>query len=105
MSPRFVEFWVSESAARHMLEKHDVTVEEALEAAYSTDAWTPLHAAPDDSPNWTPEPRYGIPGKTDDGRRLWVIVAHEGSGVGRILTAFEPASATARARHRRMRGN
>lgn len=105
MSPRVVEFRISAGAARHMLEKHDVTVEEALEAAHSTEVWMSVHSAPDGSRNWTPEPRYGIPGKTDDGRRLWVIVAHEGRGVGRILTAFEPTGAAAKARHRRMRGN
>ncbi len=105
MSPRVVEFWVSASAARHMLERHDVTVEEALEAAHSTLVFLPGHPARAAGPDGVMERRYILPGRTDEGRRLWVIVGYEGGGVARIITAYEATGSRNRALHRRARGD
>ena len=105
MAPQFVEFSVSESAAWHMLEKHGVTPEEALEAADSTLVYRPGDPPFVIRPDGTRERRYVIPGKTEDGRRLWVVVTYEGEGETRIITARQPVAEHDRALRRRARGD
>jgi uncharacterized DUF497 family protein len=82
-----------------MLEKHGVTLEEALGAVETAPQYRRTRSGPGG------EPRYYVAGKTLDRRRLWVIFEDEGGGVGRIVTAREPSGVDERARHRRMRGN
>jgi hypothetical protein len=88
-----------------MLEKHGVTLEEAIEAAESTYVHNPGRPAPESQPASLGGRRYIIPGKTDTGRRLWVVVAYEGQGRARLVTAYEPLTEHDRAQHRRFRGD
>ncbi len=83
---------------------HRVMLDEALEALDEAPTYQPARAEGAASLNPTGEPRYLAAGKTESGRRLWVIFADEGGGVGRILTAREARGASERSRHRRMRG-
>jgi uncharacterized DUF497 family protein len=99
MPPIIDEFRASVSAQRHMIVKHDVTLEEAAEAARSTQQHYRTYS--DDAG----ERRYVAAGKTPDGRRLWVVFADEGGRRGRIITAFDPVNRKDTARHRRMRGD
>jgi uncharacterized DUF497 family protein len=99
MPPIIEEFRVSPAAAQHMLEKHAVDVEEALEAAESTDRHYRTYGGENG------EKRYILPGKTEAGRRLWVVFSDEGLGYGRIITAREPATRRSLGRHRDMRGD
>jgi uncharacterized DUF497 family protein len=99
MPPIVEDFRASVHARRHMLAKHDVEFVEAAEAAESTERQYRTYS--DDAD----ERRYVVPGKTTDGRRLWVVFADEGDRCGRIITAFEPTDRNDRARHRRMRGD
>ena len=93
------EFRASRSAQRHMAAKHGVDVEEALEAAGSTPRHYRTYRAE------AGERRYLVPGKTEDGRRLWVVFADEGGGRGRIITARTAQGSNDHARHRRLRGD
>ena len=95
---RHLRFRVTRRAAHHILEKHDVTEEEPLEAVQSS----VVHRRARDDPRgrW----RYVVAGKTGEGRRLWVVFEDEGPGQARIITAREP-SGEDRTRHRRMRGD
>jgi uncharacterized DUF497 family protein len=99
MAPVIDEFWASVRAQRHMLTDHDVAIEEALEAAASSRRHYRTYSA---RPN---ERRYVVPGKTLDGRRLWVVFADEGGRRGRVITAYEPASERSLTQHRRRRGD
>jgi uncharacterized DUF497 family protein len=99
MAPIIEEFRVSEWAARHMLDKHDVTEEEALEASESTSRHERLHAG------MTRDRRYVIAGKTENGRRIWVFFDDEGGGSGRIVSAREAYGKQDVARHKHMRGD
>ena len=99
MAPVIDEFWASLRAQWHMLAKHGVPLEDAIEAAESTERHYRT------SSGETGERRYVVPGKTTDGWRLWVVFADEGGRRGRIITAFEPQNAKDQARHRRMRGD
>lgn len=104
--PRVIdEFWASASAQAHMLVKHAVTLDEALEAAESSRAYHAAGGEPDGSPNPTGQRRYLVAGRTQAGRRLWVVFADEGGGRGRVITAREARGQAERARHRRMRGD
>jgi len=105
MPQRIEEFWASRSAQEHILAKHGVTLEEALEAAESSPVYQPAQVAPQDSLHSTGEKRYLIAGKTAAGRRLWVVFADEGGKRGRITTAREPQGKAERSRHKRMRGD
>ena len=87
------------AAQWRMLADHDVAIEEALEAAASSQRHYRTHSGE------STERRYVVPGKTMDGRRLWVVFADEGRRRGRIITAFEPVGQQDRVRHRRMRGD
>jgi uncharacterized DUF497 family protein len=93
------EFWASPSAQRYMVAKHDVSLEEAMEAAESSQRHYRTYS--DD----TGERRYVVAGKAGSDRRLWVVFADEGGRRGRIITAFEPAGRRDQARHKRMRGD
>ena len=99
MPRQIQEFWASASAQEHMLEKHGVSLEEALEAAESS----PVYRRARDDPRG--EKRYMIPGKTHGDRRLWIIFADQGDGRGRVITAREAQGRSERARHKRMRGD
>jgi len=99
MAPIIEEFRVSEQAARHILEKHDVTEEEAREAAESTPRHHRLAAGQ------ARDHRYFIAGKTEAGRRVWVFFDDEGGGSGRIVSAREARGRQDIARHRRTRGD
>jgi uncharacterized DUF497 family protein len=105
MPPQIQEFWASPSAQEHILGKHGVTLEEALEAAESSPVYQPASSHPTGAPRPTGEKRYLIAGKTESGRRLWVVFADEGKRRGRIITAREPQGRAERARHKRMRGD
>jgi len=105
MPQRIEAFWASASAQQHMLEKHGVTLEEALEAVDSSPVYQPAQAEPPSSLHPTDERRYLVAGKTQAGRRLWVVFADEGEGRGRLITAREPRGQAERARHKRMRGD
>ena len=95
---RHLNFRVSRGAAQHILEKHDVTEEEALEAVQSS----VIHRRTRDDPHG--RRRYVVAGKTEVGRRLWVVFEDEGRGEARIVTAREPSGGDV-TRHRRMRGD
>ena len=99
MAPIIEEFWASAQARAHMLAKHGIDCEEALEAAESTArhyrTWSGVQA----------DRRYVIPGKTEAGRRVWVLYDDEGEGRGRIVTAREAVGRQDLARHRRLRGD
>ena len=99
MPPIIEEFRVSAAAAQHMLQKHAVEVEEALEAAESTGKHYRTHAGS------VRDRRYVLAGKTAGGRRLWVAFDDEGNGRGRIVTAREATGRGDLARHRRLRGD
>ena len=99
MSPRIIEFYVTGRAEAHMLDKHGVVLEEAVEAAESSAHYRRTRSGTDG------RSRLYVAGKTADGRRLWVVFADEGAGLGRIVTAREPTGAKERARHRQMRGD
>jgi uncharacterized DUF497 family protein len=99
MPPIIEEFWASTRAQHHMIVEHGVDLEDALDAAESTDRHYRASAGASE------ERRYIIPGKTSSGRRLWVAFAVEGGGRGRIITAREPAGRKERARHKRLRGD
>jgi len=99
MAPQFDEFHVSHYAEWHMFEKHGVDLDEAMEAAESTDRHTRTYGTQEG------EKRYVVPGKTESGRRLWVVFADEGNGVGRVITAYDPLNKGDMARHRQMRGD
>jgi uncharacterized DUF497 family protein len=105
MSQQIEKFWASPSAQEHILDKHGVSLEEALEAAGSSPVYQPAQADSPASLHPTGEKRYLIAGKTEAGRRLWVVFADEGEGRGRIITAREPRGKAERARHKRMRGD
>jgi uncharacterized DUF497 family protein len=105
MPQQIEEFWASTSAQEHILAKHGVTLEEALEAAESSPVYQPTQSDRPGSLHPTGQKRYLIAGKTEAGRRLWVVFADEGKGRGRIITAREPQGRTERARHKRMRGD
>lgn len=83
MSALLTEFWTSPLAQQHMLEKHNISFEEAEHAAAEAPVYTRQSMG-------RGEPRYLAAGKTAAGRRLWVIFADEGQGRGRIITAREP---------------
>jgi uncharacterized DUF497 family protein len=91
-------FRVSASAARHMIDKHGVSPEEAQEGAESSPIYRRGRSVKGG------ERRYLVPGKTEAGRRLWVVVADEGGGQGRIITAWEARDRADIARHKRLRG-
>lgn len=99
MPSRIEEFWASARAQDHMLTKHGVSLDDAVEAAESA----PVFQRARDSSDG--ERRYLAVGKTASGRRLWVIFADEGNGRGRIITAREPRGRDERSRHRRLRGD
>ena len=99
MVPIIEEFRVSPNAERHMLEKHGVELEEALEAAESTHRHYRTHSRrPEDR-------RYVLAGKTSSGRRLWVAFDDEGNGCGRIVTAREAIGRRDIARHKQLKGD
>jgi uncharacterized DUF497 family protein len=93
------EFRISRRAADHILEKHGVTLEEVLEAAESSPVYRRARG------DALEQRRYMIAGRTGTGRRLWIVFADEGAGMGRIITAREARGHADRARHRRMRGD
>jgi len=99
MPPLIDEFWASLPAQRHMIVKHGVELDEAIEAAESTSR----HSRTTDSPQG--RRRYIVAGKTSDGKRLWVVFEDEGHGRGRIITAREVLGEKERARHKRQRGD
>jgi uncharacterized DUF497 family protein len=99
MTPRFDSIWVSLVAREHMLSKHDVTPEEAIEAVESTRHFQRATDGPGG------ERRYLVAGKTADSRRLWVILADEGHGDGRIVTAREALGRREKSDHRRAKGD
>jgi uncharacterized DUF497 family protein len=99
MPPLIEEFRASGAAQRHMLADHDVSIEEAVEAAESSQRHYRTYSGE------ATERRYVVPGKTGDGRRLWVVFADEGGRRGRIITAYEPGTAHSIAQHRRRRGD
>ena len=101
----FEQFHISASACEHILGKHQVTLDEVLEAAESSAVYQRAGDESSESLNPTGEPRYLIAGRTSTGRRLWIIVADEGGGEARIITAREVGGHAERARHRRMRGD
>jgi len=105
MPRRIEDFWASPSAQEHILDKHGISLEEVLEAAESSPVYQPAKTEPQGSLNPTGEKRYLVAGKTDDGKRLWVVFADEGNGRGRIITAREAQGQAERARHKRMRGD
>jgi len=98
VAPIIDEFYVPHAVEEHMLSKHSVTVEEALEAAESTARHYRTYAGR------VGERRYLLPGKTAAGRRVWVVFVHEPDRRGRVITAFEPGGDKERSRHERMRG-
>jgi len=99
MAPRITRFYATLRAETHVLEKHGVLLEEAVEAAGSSTRHRRTRSGSDG------KPRFYVAGKAADGRRLWVVFADEGGGLGRIITAREPDSAKDRARHKQMRGD
>lgn len=99
MAPMIDEFRVSAAAGRHIEEKHGVGAEDAIDAAESTPRHYRLQAGA------TRDRRYIIPGKTNGGRRLWVIFDDEGDGTGRIVSAWEARGKQDIARHKRLRGD
>jgi uncharacterized DUF497 family protein len=98
MPPRIRALRVSRHAGEHMEEKHGVTAEEAMEAAHGARTYRRTHGGAGG------ERRYMAPGKTYGGRRLWVVVADEGFGRGRIISAWEPQSKADVSRHRQLSG-
>jgi uncharacterized DUF497 family protein len=105
MPRRVEEFWASPSAEEHIADKHGLTLEEVLEAAHSSRAYQPARTDSHDSSHPTGEKRYTIAGKTESGKRVWVVFADEGDGWGRIITAREARGQGERSRHKRMRGD
>jgi len=105
MPRRIEDFWASPSAQEHILDKHGISLEEVLEAAESSPVYQPAKAASQESLNPTDEKRYLVAGKTDSGKRLWVVFADEGDGRGRIITAREAQGRAERARHKSMKGD
>ncbi len=99
MAPIIEEFRVSSYAEGHMLDAHGVDLAEAIEAAESTPRQARTYGMR------SGENRYVIPGKTSAGRRLWVVFADEGGGVGRIVTAYDPLGRRDATKHRKMRGD
>ncbi|MBU0606842.1 MAG: BrnT family toxin [Armatimonadetes bacterium] len=99
MAPIIEEFRVSDAARRHILVKHGVDPEDAIEAAGSTSRHYRLAAGP------THDRRYAIAGKTEDGRRIWVFYDNEGGRTGRIVSAREARGQQDVAHHKRMRGD
>ena len=98
MAPIIDEFYVPLAAEEHILERHGITSEEAVEAAESTPRHYRTYSG------YEGERRYLLPGRTSDGRRVWVVFVDEGGRRGRIITAFEPGDDRERTRHQRMRG-
>ena len=98
MPPRIERFRASARAEEHMLDKHGVSAEEAAEAAEDAAHYTRVRSSGGS------ERRYLAAGKTADGRRLWVVLADEGGGQGRIITARGPVGKGDIARHRRLCG-
>ncbi|MCX7598712.1 MAG: BrnT family toxin [Armatimonadetes bacterium] len=82
-----------------MKTKHGVSFDEAVEAAGSSPRYYRTHATA------AGERRYMVPGKTADGRHLWVIFVDEGNGIGRIITARPVQGRRESARHKRLRGD
>lgn len=99
MPPVIEEFWVTRAAQTHMMVKHDVDFEDALDAAESTDKHYRTYSSQDG------QRRYVVPGKTPDGTRLWVVFADEGDGRGRIITARRVRGRKEVARHTNRRGD
>jgi uncharacterized DUF497 family protein len=99
MAPLIEEFRASVAAQQHMLGDHDVTLDEAVEAAGSSQRHYRTYSGR------SGERRYIVAGKTADGRRLWVVFADEGARRGRIITAYEPATEHSLTQHRRRRGD
>lgn len=105
MPSRIRGFRISTSAEAHILEKHGLCLDDVLEAADSSRTYAPAAPEPALSLSPTGHKRYLIAGKTESGRRLWVVFADEGGGWGRIITAREALGNRERQRHRRMRGD
>jgi uncharacterized DUF497 family protein len=89
--------FASEAARRHMLDKHGVEYDEAVEALLSRGHVKRIRS---DSPD---ERRYLAQGQTDEGRRLNVVFVRQWGGRARVVTAYEPRSRKQRQRHRRRR--
>lgn len=82
MAPLIHEFRVSPSAEAHIFEKHGLVLDEVLEAAESSRVHQRVADEDQSSLNPTSHKRYLIAGKTETGKRLWVIFADEGRGEG-----------------------
>lgn len=100
MAPPIIEeFHASAAARRHMLEKHGIEYEEALDAVASTNRYERTYTED------LEERRYLVPGKTEAGDRIWVVFSDEGGRRGRIITARPVGGSRDQSRHRRMRGD
>jgi len=99
VAPIIDEFRVSTRAEEHIRGDHGVEVDEAIEAAESTQRYYRTHSGRFGGK------RYVVPGRTGGGRRLWVVFEDEGNRRGRIVTAFEPVDSKDTARHKRYRGD
>lgn len=99
MAPMIELFQVSLRAQRHMGDKHGVDLADAVEAAESTFRHYRIESGSGK------ERRYLLAGKTETGRRLWVIYDDEGGGIGRIVTAREALGKQDIARRKRLRGD
>ncbi|MEN6548374.1 MAG: BrnT family toxin [Armatimonadia bacterium] len=101
MPRRIEEFWASASAQERILDKHEITLEEAE----SSPVYQPVKAEPQASLNATGEKRYLVAGKTDSSKQLWIVFADEGDGRGRIIAAREAQGRAERVRHKSMKGD
>ncbi len=98
-------FEVPPKAEEHMLQAHDVTPEEAVEAARGAPFYEGEEDASPPRALHSRGRRYTIAGKTISGRRLWIVFEDMGDGVARIITAIPPRDKAQQQRHRRQRGD
>jgi YD repeat-containing protein len=99
VAPIIDEFIASPTARRHILDKHGLDLEDAIDAAWSTSRHHRTYAGS------SQDRRYIIAGKAADGRRIWVTYDDLGDGTGRVVTAREASGRQDIARHKRLRGD
>jgi uncharacterized DUF497 family protein len=89
------DIYASPAAREHMLVKHDVEFEEAVEVLTTVPGGQRVRGG---SPG---ERRYMMDGQTDSGRRLRVVFVRESGRRIRVITAYESGGRKRRRRHGR----
>ena len=95
---QFERLVASEAAQRHMLEKHNVSFEEVIEAAEGDHKILRARSGPGG------QRRYLLVGKAHSGRRLMVILADTGGNSMRAITARSPKGKNEIRQHKRTLG-